>query len=700
MYADVHPPNAMDTFEPDPIDCIANDPAIATLWALRLLHQHGGSGALLKRFQNPFDGLRTALVPDIVDPPATAAGLAQLIETKHAAAERAGASLPPTVEGNLALLRERIPLTPVEERVLVARTLFRLSAAWEGALLTVTGNHASDRQIAGVLGTALGLPPSSVAHALRTDGPLLATGLLELDPRLAPFEQRLRPLPGLPNALVRHNATTDDLFGFVAQRAAPGTLPLSAYPHLSQEIGLVRAFLSGSAASTLPGVNILLHGAPGTGKTELVRALARSLDLNLYEVAPDAPADDDTGEPTARLRNYRFLQQLLSRSKRTAVIFDEVEDVFTPERGPGSRRGIPKAEINRVLESNPVPAFWVTNRIGHVEAAYRRRFDLIVKVDTPPMSVRKRLVEDALGANARDQGATVERLAAPRAITPALVARARRVIAHAGSAGVEAAAHLELAVKGHLEASTVDLDPGVLTASRHFDLGIVNASVPLAPICAALERHRKGRLLLYGPPGTGKTAFASYLAGRLDRPLMQRRASDILGPWLGQSEASARAMFAEARDDDAVLFLDEADGLLRDRHGALARWEGTVMAELLSGMEQFRGVFVCATNLLEALDPATLRRFTFKIEFRWLAAAQRRALLEQLFAQLAAKESAAERADVDEKLRRLENLAPGDFAVVAERQQLGLPFAALADVVDALAAECRHKSSERRPIRF
>lgn len=694
------PPCIMVTFEPNPTERNSDDPAIATLWALRLLRQHGTSSKLLKRFENAFDGLRCALIPESADTPATTADLAELIAARHAAAERASAALPPTVEHNLALLRERIPLKAVEEQVLVARALFRLNAAWEGALLAVTGNHASDRQIATVLGTALGLPPPSVAHALRADGPLRATGLLELDPRLAPFEQRLTPLPGLPNALVRDNATTDDLFAFVAQRAAPGTLSLSAYPHLSKEIGLVQAFLSGSAACALPGVNILLHGAPGTGKTELVRALARSLGLYLYEVAPDAPADDDTGESTARLRNYRFLQQLLGRSKRTAVIFDEVEDVFTPERGPGSRRGIPKAAINRALESNPVPAFWVTNRIGQVDAAYRRRFDLIIKVDSPPMSVRRRLVESALGGNVREQRETVERLAATRTITPALVARARRVIAHAGSAGVEAAAHLELAVKGHLEASPADPDDGVLTAPRHFDLGIVNTSEPLAPVCATLERHRRGRLLLYGPPGTGKTAFARHLAFRLDRPLLVRRASDILSPWLGQSEVGAREIFAEARDEDAVLFLDEADGLLRDRHGALARWEGTVMAELLYGMEHFRGVFVCATNLLDALDPATLRRFTFKIEFRWLTAEQRRVLLEHLFAQLAAAASAAERADVDAKLRRLDNLAPGDFAVVAERQQLGMPFATLAEVVDALAAECRHKASERRPIGF
>jgi len=37
--------------------------------------------------------------------------------------------------------------------------------------------------------------------------------------------------------------------------------------------------------------------------------------------------------------------------------------------------------------------------------------------------------------------------------------------------------------------------------------------------------------------------------------------------------------------------------------------------ELLTQMEAFDGIFVCTTNLMDKLDQASLRRFSFKIRF-------------------------------------------------------------------------------------
>jgi transitional endoplasmic reticulum ATPase len=73
-------------------------------------------------------------------------------------------------------------------------------------------------------------------------------------------------------------------------------------------------------------------------------------------------------------------------------------------------------------------------------------------------------------------------------------------------------------------------------------------------------------------------------------------------------------MFDEARDEEAVLLLDEADSFLQDRTLAHRQWEVTEVNELLTQMEGFDGLFIC-TNLLDHLDPAALRRFGLKLEF-------------------------------------------------------------------------------------
>ena len=44
---------------------------------------------------------------------------------------------------------------------------------------------------------------------------------------------------------------------------------------------------------------------------------------------------------------------------------------------------------------------------------------------------------------------------------------------------------------------------------------------------------------------------------------------------------------------------------------------------MLQGMERFNGIFVCTTNLLDRIDQAALRRFTFKIKFMPLTTPQR-----------------------------------------------------------------------------
>ena len=74
-------------------------------------------------------------------------------------------------------------------------------------------------------------------------------------------------------------------------------------------------------------------------------------------------------------------------------------------------------------------------------------------------------------------------------------------------------------------------------------------------------------------------------------------------------------MFAAARQQNAVLVLDEADSFLSDRRGARQSWEVTQVNELLTQMEAFDGIFICTTNLMEKLDPASLRRFAFKVRF-------------------------------------------------------------------------------------
>ena len=92
------------------------------------------------------------------------------------------------------------------------------------------------------------------------------------------------------------------------------------------------------------------------------------------------------------------------------------------------------------------------------------------------------------------------------------------------------------------------------------------------------------RLLFSGPPGTGKTAYARYLAERLNLSIQQKRASDLLSPFVGMTESNIAEAFATAEREGALLLIDEADSLFIDRRTACASWERSQTNELLTRM--------------------------------------------------------------------------------------------------------------------
>lgn len=224
-------------------------------------------------------------------------------------------------------------------------------------------------------------------------------------------------------------------------RPAPAAaLSLGDFCH-QPEAAMIVNYMACALKRRSRGVNVLIHGDPGTGKTEFVRALAQSLGARLDEV----PVEDEDRDPIsgeARFRAYTLAQRLLARNRGQLLLFDEVEDVFgsggatllsalvgKQGRDPES---LAKGWINLTLESNSVPAIWVCNDIRAVDPAYLRRFDLVAQFRTPPRKVRERIVEryfpDALLSETG-----VAALSELEALPPAQIERAAKVVKALGS---------------------------------------------------------------------------------------------------------------------------------------------------------------------------------------------------------------------------------------------------------------------------
>jgi SpoVK/Ycf46/Vps4 family AAA+-type ATPase len=356
-----------------------------------------------------------------------------------------------------------------------------------------------------------------------------------------------------------------------------------------------------------------------------------------------------------------------------------------------------KAWVNQILETNPVPVIWVTNRIEQIDPAFRRRFQYHLELKSPPPGAREALVSRALAGVDVDEGFAAK-LAERKGLTPAQI---RTAVKFARLATAPEAGH---DLQSLIERQLVNADKALGNAAGErgarrvvtsYDLGLVNTEsrFEVPKIVEALRRKGYGTLCFYGPPGTGKTALAEHIAHELQRPLMIRQASDIMSKYVGETEQNMAKMFDEAQTESAVLLLDEADSFLRSRRMAERSYEVSEVNEMLQGMERFTGVFICTTNLFNDLDEAALRRFTFKVQFKPLTQPQR----ERMFvAEALAGDAALLTTEQRGRLAQLTALAPGDFASVKRQVDvLGEVFAP-DEFLSQLEAEHRVKPEVRQ----
>jgi AAA+ superfamily predicted ATPase len=544
-----------------------------------------------------------------------------------------------------------------------------------------------------LLADVLGEPIEQVRASLSSQSQLVRSGMLLFRPsRHLHGECWIGLRSPFDADLVTHYERPEGLFAAICPRASEPELGLDAFAHLSRNLDLLSALLRGASLQRVPGINVLVHGPPGSGKSQLVRSVARALGLPLHQV-PDIDSGGDVLEGKNRLVALSTMQYLLHGGTPGLVLFDEIEDAFPWAIESGWLRqgsGSDKARTNRLLEENAVPCLWIGNRIGQLDPAFVRRFSLVVEVPAPPRKIREGML--AHYSTGLDVPAALQRrLAENTWVMPSDVARAACVtrLVQQGRAQetLSDAQVFERALcggrpSGPERASSAELD---------YDPALVNTSVPLERLTLGLKQRGEGCVCLHGPPGTGKTAFARQLANALERPLLHRSAGDLLDKYVGGTEKAIVEMFEEASRSECVLLLDEAEGLMRDRGTAVRGFEVTQVNELLVRMEAFRGIFLCATNGFEALDPASLRRFALRVEFSPLNGDQNLLLLERTASKLGLELSPESARAARSRLSRLALLTPGDYAsALRGRLLLGEPS------VDALVSDLERAHAEKR----
>ena len=575
------------------------------------------------------------------------------------------------LDTNVRILQGLFGLSDVETEVAKLAFAFA-SVKWQKNALSeciqeVFYCRSERRQSMSRLAAALGCAVEDLSATFSATAPLRSSGLLyhaaissyDLDDvlRLSELGQLFASESFENEAAVRHRILSPLVL------EANHSL---VFTHLAQQQRDISALLYGSITTGSRGINVLLYGQPGTGKTEFAKKLACELGVTCYEVGY---ASDETGMEASRNDRLCFLKlanRLIPPEERAVILLDEAEDIFESIGGQVEHRSSPrtgsKAWMNALLETMRIPTIWITNDI-EIDAAHLRRFAYVTEFVTPPTSVRREIVRlQTVGLAITD--ATVTQLARDDAITPAMLGLAAQFVRLAKPVGAEADAALVRHVQASQRALKVEPAGAIVDGETEFDPRFVNldSTISVEGLLGALQRTGRAGLLFHGPSGSGKTQLANYLAQQLDREMIYRTGADLLNKYVGGTEQRIAKLFRFCDVEREILFLDEAEGLLGSRDGAQRSWEVTQVNEFLRQIEQFKGIFIAATNHIAHLDAALMRRFAFRLGFKPLTLEQRVGMLSEMCGA-----SIYDSPSIISSIQRLDRLTSGDFANVKKR---------------------------------
>ena len=480
---------------------------------------------------------------------------------------------------------------------------------------------------------------------------------------------------------------------FVDRPPAARFVP-SAWPHLQTRLEGAARYLRASLDERAIGANVLLWGAPGTGKTELARSLAAAADAEVLQVR----ASDEDGrelDVSERLINHRLGTSIAASSARTLVVFDETEDILGAEaaliRGAPNER-VAKSLVNATLETCAAPGIWIANAIDGIDEAYLRRFDIVLEVPSPPPSVRASMLGDALG-DLTLPTALLDALSAHASVTPADIAKARRVVERSGAVASGCVAET---VRETIDSELKGRGLRRLSTPRPSRLGVpdgrfVRIDRNADETLALFAPGTCVRLALVGPAGCGKSTWLHAQASRAGRAVVRCDLSTLADLGTESPQGHLRRRFGRAAERDAIVHVERIEGRFDVRPERLADGPDRWALALIEELSRHEGTAVVETRDARFADAVSPPWLDERIGFAAMATGTVAGAVASLLTDETAEAPDALSSDT---LAALDGVSvhAGDLIAVERRLELGV----LAREENAIVAALRALAAFRR----
>lgn len=368
---------------------------------------------------------------------------------------------------------------------------------------------------------------------------------------------------------------------------------------------------------------MIIYGPPGTGKSYYLRYLADQMGLNTIEKTAAELFSKYQGEPAKNVaRMFREAEE-----KKAMIILDEIEEILkNREDSTNSWKNDMVNTFLAELESSKYPFVCTTNFLELLDKASLRRFVFKIKFDyltkeqcrlafkhffklDPPADLSK------IGGLTNGDFATVKKKAI--------------LLDHMGHSD-----ELFAMLKEESE-KKAKVRVAQLFDVKRFDGNFINTDLEMLELFVKnikKENRAHFSMLLYGPSGTGKSLFLRHVASELGYEVIERRSSDIISKWYGETQRNLAKAFEEAKDREAFLIFDEIDSfLINSSEASISPFHNQLVNEFLIQMENHPYPFAGTTNRINKIEYASRRRFTIQSEFTWLKPEQYDYVYEQVF---------------------------------------------------------------------
>lgn len=465
-----------------------------------------------------------------------------------------------------------------------------------------------------------------------------------------------------------HFKKQEDLLNKLTPHIEETNLTSEDFKHITQ-YNYIKSILQYNLAKKSKGVNILLYGNPGTGKTALARVLIKDLNAQGFQIENVESNTDFDARPCRGTDYIENVDNIKRKSQLTAtlnflkytnnavLLYDEAEDYFRAE----NRAFKSKNSVNKILENNSTPIIWTTNSLRDFESSFFRRFTYTLNVDELPKHVFKNILKNLekevkIKLTDKEEELLVEYMPS--------IGLTKKLLTNYKTVKNRNIKEFEEDLLDSLRSQNYGDPVKKILIKRpiKFNPQLLNTSDDLFEFTQNIKNlHRLDfSLLLYGVSGGGKSFYAEYLAKELNLPVIKKKASDLESMWVGETEKNIAKAFEEARLNKALLIIDEADHFISDRTKHFRSWETSRTEEMLQQIEMHEYPVVFTTNLMENIDKAAMRRFTYKTEFKYLTNNQLKIAWRDYFPN----------AELPKDLRG-SKLCPGDFATVLKRAEFG-----------------------------